>query len=125
MSWKKNPNYDPRGPLDGSNPRLVRGFQVFPKPKHNQNDFLTGLPKPKIRSIFESRNPFSGPTVQGGDIWSQLQQINLPEVPQTNIFPPTLQGPDIWTQLQQSNLPEPPQPNIFPPPQYYNFRKKW
>jgi hypothetical protein len=67
------------------------------------------------RSIFESRNPFSGPTLQGPDIWNQLQQSNLPEVPETNTFPPTLQDPDVWIQLQQSNLPEPAiyEPNVF------------
>jgi hypothetical protein len=36
-----------------------------------------------------------------------------------------MQGLDIWNQLQQSNLPEGSQPNIFPPQQYYNFPKKW
>jgi hypothetical protein len=98
MSRKKNPYYDPRAPETSFSPRLVREFYAFLKLKQDQNHFLTGFPKPKKRSIFERRNPFNGPTVQGPDIWSQLQQSNLPEVPQINILPPT---------------------------QYYNFPKKW
>jgi hypothetical protein len=130
MSWKRNPYYDPRVPESSSNPRLVREFYPFPKPKQDQNLYLTGFPKPKKRSIFESKNPFSGPTLQGADIWSELQQKNLPEGPQTNVFPLTLQGPDVWIQLQQSNLPGPSahEPHVFDGNRLSDFSffpKKW
>jgi hypothetical protein len=83
-------------------------FSSFPigNPKQQQHNYPSTFPKPQ-KSIFGSRNTFNGPTIQGPDIWNQLQQRNLPEGPQINIFPPILKGPDVWSQLQQSNFPEP------------------
>jgi hypothetical protein len=135
MSRKIYPGYNP-----------FQGFQnhihsVFPKQQHNRPPY--NGPNP---FSCPGPNPFSGPTIQPPDIWKQLQQNNLPEGSQPNIFPPTfpqsqktifdgrnpfsgptIQPPDKWIQLQQNNLPEELQkgPPIFPPPQYYNFPKKF
>jgi hypothetical protein len=101
MSWKRNSYHDPRAQVTSSNPRLVREFYAFPKPKQDQNLFHTGFPKLKKRNIFESRNPFSGPILQGPDVWTQLQQSNLP----------TLQGPNVFDGHRLSD--------------FSSFPKKW
>jgi hypothetical protein len=131
---------------------MVSDFSSFPigNPKQQQHNNSPAFPKSQ-RSIYGSKNPFSGSTIQPLDIWNELQQNNLPEGLQKGppIFPPilksnlpegsrksifgsknlfsgpTIQPPDIWKQLQQNNLPTFQGPSIFPPPQYYNFPKKF
>jgi hypothetical protein len=121
---RRNPHYDPRALETFFNSPYLSDFSSFPigNPKQQQhnhppcvfdpnivsdfnsfnqnlhNNYPPIFPKPKQRSIFESRNPFNGPVVQ---------------------------APDMWRQMQQRNLPEIGQPNFFPPQQYYNFPKKW
>jgi hypothetical protein len=89
------------------NSNIVSDFSSFPigNPKQLQHNNPPAFQKSQ-RSIYGSKNPFSDPIIQGPDIWKQLQQNNLPEGPQPNIFPPILKGPDVWKQLQQSNLPK-------------------
>jgi hypothetical protein len=101
MSRKRDPHYNPRTPETFFNSPYLSDFSSFPigNPKQQQHnhppdygpnvfnsnmvsDFSSfnqnlyhnnpPFPKPKKRSIFESRNPFNGPTIQGPDIWNEL-----------------------------------------------------
>jgi hypothetical protein len=68
-----NPKQQHNRPPDGPNvfdPNIVSDFSYFNQNLHH--NYPPIFPKPKKRSIFESRNPFSGPTVQGPDYWNEL-----------------------------------------------------
>jgi hypothetical protein len=74
-----------RPPYNGPNifnSNIISDFSSFPigNPKQLQHNNPPAFPKSQ-RSIYGSKNPFSGPTIQGPDIWKQLQQNNLPKPP--------------------------------------------
>jgi hypothetical protein len=81
MSWKKNPNHDPRGPFNNSNPRFVRKFYAFPKPKQDQNPFQgfqnhihTAFPKQQ-----HNRPPYNynGPNIFNSNIVSYFSSFPI------------------------------------------------